>query len=388
MKKRILIVVSGNYDGAIAKCSWNIYSAYKRHNEEYEVKCVLLQKVKDGMKEYEGLETYNMQPHGFFAKLFPMVSKAVWLHRIKKEFSPDYTISTLFSVNLLNVFSMGKGKKVGIFHSPYKQGRAFGWLTYIASLLSYNFVYPWLDKLACVSTEVQQSLKDFPLISQDKVEVIYNIHNVEDIITKSKRDIMSEEEKIIFSNPTILYCGRMDANKAPDRALLAFAKSDRPKNSHIVFIGADKRGLIPKLKKIAEDFSILENVHFFGKKENPYPYFRKAHALISSSYSEGLPGVMIESLILGTQVITTNSSKGIWEIFSAIDKYDFNLSNVFCNECGYITSNLAYSDQTKQEVDIENLKSAIQNVWRNESNPEFKFKKRILGDTIIKQLIC
>ena len=137
MKKRILVVVSGNYDGAIARCSWNIYSAYKKHVEEYEVKCVLLQKVKNGMVEYYGVETYGEQSDGLFAKLFPAFSKAMWLRKIKNEFKPDYTISTLFSVNLINVLSGGQGKKIGIFHSPYKQGKAFGMVKYAASLFSY-----------------------------------------------------------------------------------------------------------------------------------------------------------------------------------------------------------------------------------------------------------
>lgn len=387
MKTRVLIVVSGNYDGAIAKCSWNIYSEYMKHNELYEVKCVLLQKVRNGMPEYDDIETYNEQSHSRIAKLFPIISKALWLNRIKREFGADYTISTLFSVNLINVFSGGKGKKIGIFHSPYHQGKAFGMFKYTLSLFSYNFIYPWLDKLACVSTEVKLSLKVFPLISRNKVEVIYNIHNVKDIIQKSMLNVMTEEEKGIFSNPTLLYCGRMDSNKAPDRALLAFAKSNRPENAQIVFIGVDKDDLIPKLHEIASKYNISNKMHILGKKNNPYPYFKYAHALISSSYSEGLPGVIIESLILGTPVVSTNSSKGIWEIFSAVEKYDACLNNVFENECGYISSNLAYKEKFKEDIDIENLKSAIDLVWKRTGTPVFKFKELVLGDTIINQLI-
>lgn len=387
MKKRILVVVSGNYDGAIARCSWNIYSAYKKHVEEYEVKCVLLQKVKNGMVEYHGVETYGEQSDGLFAKLFPAFSKAMWLRKIKNEFKPDYTISTLFSVNLINVLSGGQGKKIGIFHSPYKQGKTFGMVKYAASLFSYNFIYPLLDKLACVSTEVQQSLHTFPLISRKKVEVIYNIHNIDSIISKSNEDVMTEDEREIFKHPVLFYCGRMDSNKAPNRALMAFAKSNRPQDAQIVFVGVDKGNMTPKLQQIAYEYSIADKVHILGKKSNPYPYFKQAHALVSSSYSEGLPGVMIESLILGTPVVTTNSSKGIWEIFSAVDKYNKNLNGIFESECGNISSNLAYTDKSKESDDVENLKSAIDKVWDKKQEPEFKFKNMVSGDTIIKQLI-
>ena len=96
---------------------------------------------------------------------------------------------------------------------------------------------------------------------------------------------------------------------------------------------------------------------------------------------------MIESLILGTPVVTTNSSKGIWEIFSAVDKYNKNLNGIFESECGNISSNLAYTDKSKESDDVENLKSAIDKVWDKKQEPEFKFKNMVSGDTIIKQLI-
>lgn len=387
MKKRILIVVSGNYDGAIARCSWNIYSAYKHHDDEFEVKCVLFKKVSNGMREYYNVETYSEQQHGLLAKILPLLSKIMWLRKIKKEFNPDYTISTLFSVNFLNVLSGCKGKKIGIFHSPYKQGRALGAIKYSASLFSYNCIYPLLDKLACVSSEVKQSLRVFPLISQKKVQVIYNIHNVDQIISESNKEVMNEEEKEIFNHPVLLYCGRMDFNKAPDRALKAFAMSNRPVDARIVFVGVDKSNLIPILQQIAAEYKISDKLHILGKKANPYPYFKHAHALVSSSYSEGLPGVMIESLILGTPVVTTNSSKGVWEIFSTVDKYDENLSGVFASECGYISSNLAFRDKAKEDLDVVNLKSAIDKSWNKSQISEFEFRNMIMGDTIIKQLI-
>lgn len=387
MKKRILIVVAGNYNGAIARCSWNLYSAYKKRNQDYDVKCVLLSRVKNGMKEYHDVDTYTNQSDSILLKFFPVLSKILWLRRIKSEFKPDYTISTLFSVNLINVLSGGRGKKIGIFHSPYKQERALGVVKYFASLLSYLFVYPHLDKLACVSSEVKLSLHNFPTISKKKVEVIYNIHNIDDIICKSNVDVMSYEEKEIFKHPVILYCGRMDYNKAPDRALKAFALSCRPENAELVFIGVDKCNMISKLYQIASEYSIEDKIHILGKKDNPYPYFRQAHALISSSYNEGLPGVIIESLILGTPIVATNSSKGIWEIFSVVNQYNENLSGVFECECGFISSNLAYRSKNMDKIDIENLKLAIENVWNKDKVLDFKFKNMVSDNIIIKQLI-
>jgi glycosyltransferase involved in cell wall biosynthesis len=53
-----------------------------------------------------------------------------------------------------------------------------------------------------------------------------------------------------------------------------------------------------------------------GFQSNPYPWMRNADLFAMSSDSEGLPTVLIESLILGTPVVSTDCPTGPSEILT------------------------------------------------------------------------
>ena len=161
----------------------------------------------------------------------------------------------------------------------------------------------------------------------------------------------------------------------------------KPMDSQLVFLGNDEDGLQIELKKKAKELGVADNIHFFGRKQNPYNYIYSAKALISSSYSEGLPGVMIEALTLGVPVITTNSSRGIWEIFNEPQKYDQFLDGIFENECGFITSNLSSKDPAEYKKDIYNLSVAVEKSFAKERVKVFEFSNSVNAETVLKQLL-
>lgn len=377
--KKVLLLVAGD-NGTIGSCSLNLYEAIKSVRQ-YEVKCAIVHHFENGYDGFKDALYFDKENKG------GLLEQIKWLKCIKDTFSPDVTISTLFGVTTLSVLSGGKDKKIGIFHSPHQQMKAEGIARYSIALAQYAFLYPMLDKLCCVSEEVKKSLSAFPWIKDDKKQVVYNVHNIERIITKSKEELSDIAEQEIFSYPTIVYCGRLDRNKAPMRAIEAFAKAQRPQNAQLVFIGDDQENLRPELEKAAKRLNIDSQIHFWGRKVNPYKYIGRSSALISSSYSEGLPGVMIEALSLGVPVVTTNSSKGIWEIFSASDKYDKNLVGLFESYCGIISSNISFRNPQKYQTDIENLASAIGKVFQIGKIKFFLFANSVNGETIVNQLL-
>lgn len=373
MKKRILIVVAGN-KGTIGMCSRNLYLAFQKR-EEIEVKCVCVNRFPDGLPEFDDIDYYSPIRSSLWGRI-GIIGQVQWLRGIKRQFKPDITISTLFSTSFINVLSGGPGKTIGIFHSPHQQQKVFGTLSYIVTLFNYNFIYPFLDKLACVSEEVKESLTVFPLIRKRKVEVIYNVHNA-DLIRAKGDEPLPKDDATCFAYPCLLYCGRMDENKAPNRALEAFALAKTTENMQLVYIGTDESGMMKGIMHRAKELGIAERVHYLGRKSNPYPYMKQAMALISTSYSEGLPGVMIESLILGTPVVTTNSSKGIWEIFSCVDKYQKDLDRNYVCDCGIITPNHSFTNKQFYASDIQFLAEAISSIENMGRCSTFEFEQKV-----------
>ncbi|MDD3138100.1 MAG: glycosyltransferase [Lachnospiraceae bacterium] len=379
-KKKILIVAPSN-KGTIAMCSLNLWKSFLMNNS-VSVKCVLIYKFQDGLKEFDDCEVCCTSNKNLFSKVFNIFYQLKTLKKIKRSFKPDLTVSTLFNCSIVNVLSGGNEKKIGIFHSPHKQVKDKGPIIYFLTLLVYKFIYPHLDLLSCVSEEVRNSIQSsFKSISTRKLKVIYNIHLVDQIKSKANESLDSAEEENLFNNNIILFCGRLDKNKAPDRLLRAYIKAGLQHNYQIVYIGQDT-GIGKDIKLLTEKNGIINLVHFLGAKNNPYKYIKRSSMLVSSSYSEGLPGVLIESLALGTPVITTNSSIGVWEILGCEKYYEKKLSSLKYTSDGIITPNTG-----NDEFDDNLLAKAIKNYDNNQFKVPFEFKRKVSPESVVNQYL-
>ena len=68
------------------------------------------------------------------------------------------------------------------------------------------------------------------------------------------------------------------------------------------------------LRQLAERLGIADSVVFLGFSSNPYPWIAHAKAIAHSAKFEGLPTVMIESLIMGKPIVATDCPTGPREI--------------------------------------------------------------------------
>jgi len=399
-KKKILLVVPSN-DGTIAFVSHNLYEAFLK-TPNVEVKVALIYKFPD--KDLSALGKGFSFPNSYsfsktqvsgLSKQFSFFQMIIWLRKIKKEFKPDMTVSTLNACSSINVLAGGKDYKIGLFQSPHFQSKVLGILIHWQNIFSYICFFPFLDNLFCISQEVYNSiLNSFPLIDKKKVEVVYSVHNVLSIKELASAEL-DEFEMNYFNGNVILYCGKLESNKAPERLVKAFGiKKDLfSKNTHLIFIGDDKNYYEKQInywsviEPLLDYYKITDRVHYWGMKPNIYKYMSRAK--LSTSYSEGLPGVHIESLILGTPVVSTNSSQGVWEIFSCNDKYDKELGGYFVADNGIITSNLSFADSTKYDVDIQNLANAIEYIIDDKLiKKDFLFKENILAKNVVAKYLA
>jgi glycosyltransferase involved in cell wall biosynthesis len=60
------------------------------------------------------------------------------------------------------------------------------------------------------------------------------------------------------------------------------------------------------LKEKVCDYKLENDVKFIGFTENPYKFIREANVFVMTSKSEALPTAMLEAMVLGKPVITTN----------------------------------------------------------------------------------
>ena len=374
---KVLIIAPSN-KGTIALRSMDLYKAFKKR-DDIDTRVVFLHKYIDGFDigDNEYCDLYTNSP---FTKFFKLFKEIWWIRKKKKKINPDITISTLIACTVCNVLSFTKEFKIGLFRAPYEQNiRSISFF----HRLFHPWVFSQLDKLVGVSEEVTNSIKiHFPQIPAKKFSTIYNTFFVDEIRHK-QYELLDVDEREIFKNPVILYVCRLNTLKAPQRLIQAFALSNVKGKYCLVFVGADSENRLEELTTMACRLGVGERVHFLGAKRNPYKYMRNASFFASSSITEGLPGVLIESLLVGTPVITTNSSYGVWEVLSCSDSYRKDLDGLFVADNGIITANTSDEKQTVNSlVDALN----VMEEYDFRAHP-FVFESKIKPDDIVNSYL-
>jgi glycosyltransferase involved in cell wall biosynthesis len=151
---------------------------------------------------------------------------------------------------------------------------------------------------------------------KEKLQVIYNPHNIKNIQELALETIEDEHELAMFHKKTILFLGRLTLQKAPWHLLKSFALMKENKDVNLLFLGDAVPGVQSYLDRLIEEYGIANNVFFLGRKSNPYPYLAKANVLALSSYYEGTPNVIVESIAVDVPIVSSNCTDGILELMS------------------------------------------------------------------------
>ena len=157
-------------------------------------------------------------------------------------------------------------------------------------------------RFLCVSKGVGKKVSSkFPELATD---VIYNA------VRKDKA-----KESISLNSPYFLAVGRMNEDNAKqfDVLLECFAKSKLPeKNFKLIILGDGKKR--KDYEKISRKLNLEKSVEFKGFVNNPQDYMRHAYCTVLTSKYEGLGMVLVESLMVGTPVISFDCDFGPSEI--------------------------------------------------------------------------
>ncbi|WP_405575658.1 glycosyltransferase [Winogradskyella sp. Asnod2-B02-A] len=148
----------------------------------------------------------------------------------------------------------------------------------------------------------------------EKVKEIYNFENVTSIYNA----ISAEDDhlKTETNDTYILFFGRLDDDVKNISLLLeGYSKSILPsKNIKLKILGEGKDLEMLKLK--SNDLKLASNVQFLGHLSNPSALVKSALFTVLTSKYEGFPRSIIESLALGTPVISVDCKSGPNEIIT------------------------------------------------------------------------
>ena len=149
-------------------------------------------------------------------------------------------------------------------------------------------------------------------LNSSKTICIYNPKDIQNIHSLSHEDISNaffHTRDII-----ILTVGRLVQQKGHGHLLKIFASLQKTMPCRLVICGYGE--LEEALKKLADDLGVSNSVLFTGWCDNPYKYMKRADIFVFPSLFEGQPNAMIEALICGCPIVSTDCDYGPREILA------------------------------------------------------------------------
>lgn len=169
--------------------------------------------------------------------------------------------------------------------------------------------YLQFDQIVCVSESVKNAfvkeLGDNPALM-----VLHNPVNTKKIREMAREN--PEEMRFRADDRTLCAVGRLSHEKGFDRLIRIHKQLIDEGVLHKLMIVGDGEDR-PKLESLINELQVHNTVCLVGYDSNPYRYMAASRCLVCSSYTEGLPIVAQEALILGKPVVSSHPS--VLEIF-------------------------------------------------------------------------
>jgi glycosyltransferase involved in cell wall biosynthesis len=157
--------------------------------------------------------------------------------------------------------------------------------------------------LIAVSAGVAADLREGLGLRKADIETIRNPFDIGAI-----RAHAAQPEPELPPEPYIVHVGRCMPQKRHDLLLDAFRESHLPQR--LVLLAEPSA----KLTQLIEVRGLGGRVTVTGFRRNPYPWIARAELLVLCSDHEGMPNVLVEALICGTRVVSTDCPSGPAEV--------------------------------------------------------------------------
>lgn len=164
---------------------------------------------------------------------------------------------------------------------------------------------------------------------QNDMQRLFNFQNMQTVINNpydiERLTKLSAEEAEDFGfrsdRKYIVSVGRLISLKRGEDLIKAL--KSMPQEFEIIFLGdGDQRDSLLTLTK---ESGLSDRVHFLGNVTNPFKYIAKSDYFVSCSSSEGFPNVLVEAMICGVPVISSDCQSGPREILAPSTDVDFQM---------------------------------------------------------------
>lgn len=163
-------------------------------------------------------------------------------------------------------------------------------------------------KLVAVSRGLQSELQKSRYIKPAQVECIYNPVDVDGIAVSIRSEAKTLDARYI------LHVGRVARLKRHDILFAAFSYLIHKLNQDVKLVLLCE--VSRKLQNLIKKYELQDYVVLPGFQQQPYLWMKNADVLVLSSEAEGFGLVLVEAMLCGTPVVSTDCKHGPNEIIT------------------------------------------------------------------------
>jgi glycosyltransferase involved in cell wall biosynthesis len=219
----------------------------------------------------------------------------------------DYDCVVDYALALKKVMHKLKITKIGFFHFNLKNY----YLNDPKKINTLKSKLEYYNYIIVISQKMLQDAKNYFPLYINKFVLIYNQLSFNRIIALANQ----KNSNSLLQNKYIVSVSRLD-EKAKDLTSLVYAyailnnKFHRTEKLIIIGEGEDRS----KLQELINQLNLSQHIYLLGYQVNPFPWILAAQLFILSSKSEGFGIALVEAMVLGKPVISTDCPDGPREI--------------------------------------------------------------------------
>ena len=173
------------------------------------------------------------------------------------------------------------------------------------------------DKVVTICDEMSEELKEIYPYLANKTVRCYNPFDFNRIIKLSEDySELNDREKKLIKDRYIVAVSRLALEQKDYLTLIQgyklYFENGGGYKLYIVGNGPDKE----RIKDMINKNGLEKQIILLGQKKNPYVWMKNAKLFVHSSFYEGLPTVLIEAMICGKVVLSSDCPTGPKEILS------------------------------------------------------------------------
>jgi len=279
--------------------------------EKYEISLVLFEKIGPYLyqiPDYVKLYDFKKKSRYSFLKLI------LNLNRLFRKVKPNTVVSFMAYTSVV------------VLMAKFISGCRFNLVTSVRTYLShvtsnirlsriryflYKSLFNYADFIVVPSAGVKKDLEKKFNIIQKKIKIIHNPIDLKKIMKLKEEEV---KDVRIKEKSFLLTVGRLTKAKGHPYLLRAYSRINEEVEEGLLILGTGEDE--EKLKSLVNELGIQERVLFLGFQKNPYKFMNRASIFVLSSLWEGFPNVLLEAMVCGVPIISTDCPSGPSEIIT------------------------------------------------------------------------